>query len=180
MNLLEATFSCIRKTVNISGRATRSEFWYFATTVFIYFRITTLFLEDYTVTDPIYIVHTIISGILNAALSSVIIRRLHDIGKSGWSQLIILTGVGSFLFVYWLTFPSESLDNQYGKHFKNNDISESELGKQTYQKTAYNYNDSFFQTKNLNQTIPQEALVGIQLKQPSINKPQRQLFGKRK
>jgi hypothetical protein len=33
-------------------------------------------------------------------------RRLHDIGKTGWWQLIMLTGIGYFLLMYWWAQPT--------------------------------------------------------------------------
>ena len=32
---------------------------------------------------------------------SVGVRRLHDIGKSGWWMLIIITGIGGILLIIW-------------------------------------------------------------------------------
>ena len=45
----------------------------------------------------------------------VSIRRLHDIGKSGWWLLITLTGIGNILLLYWFILPSENGKNIYNK-----------------------------------------------------------------
>ncbi|RYF53877.1 MAG: DUF805 domain-containing protein, partial [Comamonadaceae bacterium] len=34
-------------------------------------------------------------------------RRLHDIGRSGWWQLLLLTGIGFLLLLVWWAQPSE-------------------------------------------------------------------------
>ena len=41
-------------------------------------------------------------------------RRLHDIGKSGWWQLVnLIPLIGLILLLYWTVQPSEG-DNTYG------------------------------------------------------------------
>ena len=49
-------------------------------------------------------------------LVAVGIRRLHDIGKSGWWLLITLTGIGNILLLYWFILPSENGKNIYNKN----------------------------------------------------------------
>ena len=34
------------------------------------------------------------------------VRRLHDIGKSGWWHLLVLTGIGLLVLVYWWVQPT--------------------------------------------------------------------------
>jgi uncharacterized membrane protein YhaH (DUF805 family) len=41
-------------------------------------------------------------------------RRLHDIGRSGWWQLLIFTGLGIFVLIYWYAQDSDSNPNKYG------------------------------------------------------------------
>jgi len=46
---------------------------------------------------------------------SVTIRRLHDIGKSGWWWLIsFVPFAGGFILLYWTCCPSEPWPNDYG------------------------------------------------------------------
>ena len=40
-------------------------------------------------------------------------RRLHDIGKSGWRQLIMLTGIGLLALIYWWVQPTVEGGNLY-------------------------------------------------------------------
>ena len=105
MNFTTAVQTCLKKYVDFSGRASRSEYWYFALAYFILM---------------------IVSGMISEMLSSVLAlgvflpslavatRRLHDIGKSGWWQLIALTGIGILLLLYWFVQPSSPGANQYG------------------------------------------------------------------
>ncbi len=60
----------------------------------------------------------IASGIVNLALLlptlAVCVRRLHDIGRSGWWLLLMLTIIGNIPVIYWLTRDSMQEDNEYG------------------------------------------------------------------
>jgi len=78
------------------GRATRSEYWYF-----LLFSI-------------------IIALILTALIPSVAlaIRRLHDIGKSGWWILLgiipVVNIIGIFVLLYFFIKDSQPDENQFG------------------------------------------------------------------
>ena len=113
---------------NFSGRARRSEYWMFSLFFFIIcmgllFLTTLLFLAmgdtvNYTSNEWVnevlaglwilFFVAHIIPGF------ALIIRRLHDIGKSGWWLLVILTVVGAFLIIYWNCVASDEGENAYG------------------------------------------------------------------
>ena len=41
-------------------------------------------------------------------------RRLHDIGKSGWWQLIGLTGIAFIILIVWWATGTAQKDNKYG------------------------------------------------------------------
>ena len=51
-------------------------------------------------------------GLLLPALA-VGTRRLHDIGKSGWWQVIMLTVIGLLVLIYWWVQPSVEGSNDY-------------------------------------------------------------------
>lgn len=42
------------------------------------------------------------------------VRRLHDVGKSGWWYLIALTGIGCIVLIIWAAKEGDQGDNQYG------------------------------------------------------------------
>ncbi|MDE6391375.1 MAG: DUF805 domain-containing protein, partial [Duncaniella sp.] len=64
-------------------------------------------------------VHSILTGIVSLGLFlpslGVMVRRLHDTGRSGWWWLIALTGIGALLLLYWLVQPSQPVPNKYGE-----------------------------------------------------------------
>ena len=61
----------------------------------------------------------ITSGIINLLIFlptvAVGVRRLHDIGKSGWWVLLPFTIIGIFVIIYWAAQISVD-DNEYGKN----------------------------------------------------------------
>ena len=59
-----------------------------------------------------------LSGILSLAFFvpslAVGARRLHDCGRSGWWQLLILTVIGIILLFIWWATEGSSEENEYG------------------------------------------------------------------
>jgi len=49
---------------------------------------------------------------------TVATRRLHDIGKSGWWQLLVFTGVGILVLIYWFALNGHAGANAYGPNPK--------------------------------------------------------------
>ncbi len=41
-------------------------------------------------------------------------RRLHDVGRSGWWQLLYFTIIGSFLILYWTLKKGPEEPNKFG------------------------------------------------------------------
>ena len=114
MGMMEAVKSAFSNYVTFSGRARRSEYWFF-----------TLF--NMLISIAITIV-TVISGIPAIGYLSylyslivlvpgwaVFVRRLHDVGKSGWNWLwLVVPVIGWILVLVWLATDSQSGSNQYG------------------------------------------------------------------
>ena len=64
---------------------------------------------------PTLILSEITRGILILPNTSLIIRRLHDINKSGWWILLFFTIVGIIPMLYWLYFKEgDQYENNYG------------------------------------------------------------------
>ena len=101
---------------NFSGRSNRSEFWYF----FLFILIGNFF--THLIDTYIIGYHPeemgVVSGIFFLATAfpqlSLIFRRLHDTGKSGWWFLLSFTIIGLIpLFVWWCT-TGDPKKNRYG------------------------------------------------------------------
>ena len=105
MNFNQSVTTCLGKYATFSGRASRSEFWWFQLfmLLLIFFGMFIDFLLG-TLEQGLF------SSFVNLGITlpafAVSARRLHDIGKSGWWNWIFLTGIGVFLLLYWWVQPS--------------------------------------------------------------------------
>ena len=59
-----------------------------------------------------------LNGLVNLGLLlpslAVGARRLHDIGKSGWWQLLMISGIGFVVLIYWWVQPTADRISAYG------------------------------------------------------------------
>ena len=101
------------------GRANRSEFWYFnlfnliLSIILHYIDISFL---GYSTMDPtsIGISQSIFRLMVFIPSISLTVRRLHDVNKSGWNMLWILTLIGVFYLLYLNIIKGNEEDNNYG------------------------------------------------------------------
>ena len=112
---------------NFEGRARRKEYWMFALfhLIFVYGGLILLGLVAYAVDAPalIAIIYIYIFATLVPAIA-VNTRRMHDVGKSGWYQLIPL-----YSFILAVT-EGDRGPNQYGEDPKaneNNNVGSKEM-----------------------------------------------------
>ena len=59
-------------------------------------------------------VHSLVSLALLLPGIAVSVRRLHDLDRSGWWMLIILTGIGLILLLVWFCLRGTPGPNRYG------------------------------------------------------------------
>ena len=97
---------CLRKYVDFKGRASRSEYWYFALFTAIVGAVAGAFSDALVdALNLLFFLPTISAGS----------RRLHDIGRSGWSQLwFLLPIIGWIIIIVRLTRPGDPGPNAYG------------------------------------------------------------------
>ncbi|MBP3669670.1 MAG: DUF805 domain-containing protein [Bacteroides sp.] len=92
----------------MGGRARRSEFWYWT--------LANLLIG--IVLGWIPFIGILISIALFIPSIAVGIRRLHDIGKSGWWYLLILLPLVNLVLIYFFILDSQPGENQYGPNPK--------------------------------------------------------------
>lgn len=115
MSFSQAVSSAFSNYINFQGRARRSEYWYFALFLFVV-SIVTFFIDVAIVgLERLGPVNTIFSLATIVPSLAVSVRRLHDIGRSGWFLLLILIPlIGIIVLIYWACQPSDPQANQYG------------------------------------------------------------------
>jgi len=112
----------LRNYSKFSGRSQRSEYWFF----FLFYLLIGFGLaivdgmlgffdqdEDYGLLSGIFAIAMLIPSL------AVNVRRLHDIGRSGWWLLIALIPIVGSLVLFWFAVQdSEPGSNAYGPNPK--------------------------------------------------------------
>ena len=105
MTFVESIKTCLSKYAEFDGRASRSEFWWWVLFVFL-------------VSAAASTISSTLSGLFSLAVLlpniAVAARRLHDIDRSGWFQLVALIPlIGWILMIYWCVQESKE-PNRFG------------------------------------------------------------------
>ena len=112
----------LKQYADFSGRAMRKEYWMFALFNII-FCIAAMILDNllglaiegvgYGVIYILYMLAVLVPGL------AVAVRRLHDVGKSGWMMFIALIPlIGAIWLLVLMVTDSKPGDNQYGANPK--------------------------------------------------------------
>ncbi|MBR2606636.1 MAG: DUF805 domain-containing protein [Bacteroidaceae bacterium] len=104
MSFLESIKTCFGKYATFSGRARRSEYWWFV--------LLNLLISIIPIINMIWGLIVLIPSI------AVCIRRLHDTGRSGWWLLLALIPVVNLVLIYFYICDSQPGANQYGENPK--------------------------------------------------------------
>ena len=114
MNFAQAIASGFRHYVTFAGRASRSEYWYWVLFTIIG-AIVTLILDRAVFSESDYSpLNAIFNLVCFLPSLAVGVRRLHDIGRTGWWVLIALTIIGAIVLIVWACQKSDAGPNQYG------------------------------------------------------------------
>lgn len=129
-----AVQSCLSKYATFTGRAPRSEFWWFWLFSLLV-EIAAVFVGGMLLTGSVieqgmapgmwsmhgwyvYAVPNWLAGLAHLLLIlpglAVAVRRLHDVGRSGWWLLLLFIPLGIFVLLFWWVQPSEREPNAHG------------------------------------------------------------------
>ncbi|WP_421701698.1 DUF805 domain-containing protein [Aliiroseovarius sp.] len=127
MDFMTAVKTCFSKYVTFSGRAQRSEFWWFAlftTVCSIILTIVDSVLFGTVTTGPgsfeaqsdVAILSSLFSLAVFLPSISVAVRRLHDTDRSGWWWWLILVPIiGIIVLIVWYATRGTSGSNRFGE-----------------------------------------------------------------
>jgi uncharacterized membrane protein YhaH (DUF805 family) len=116
MSFVDAIKSGFSKYVTFSGRAYRSEYWYWVLFVVIA-SLVALTLDSAILgyspsgASPITGIFDLVTFRPSLALAA---RRLHDMDRTAWWLLIAFTGIGSILLIIWFCFRGTQGPNRFG------------------------------------------------------------------
>ncbi|WP_371346898.1 DUF805 domain-containing protein [Ancylobacter sp. IITR112] len=127
MTFAQAASSALRKYATFSGRASRSEFWWFVLfyTVAIwgvvlvagllgYFLFLIVFGSPHGVPAVARALAHLAALFMAMPFLAVCVRRFHDMDRTGWWFLICFTGIGVAVMYMWFMFKGTSGPNRFG------------------------------------------------------------------
>ena len=108
MNFTQSIQTCYKKFFDFSGRASKSEYWWFQLYNAVIYVLTFVFQGDLTLLFSILVIANIIPTYAAA------VRRIHDSDKSGWMVLIaVIPLIGLYVIVLLLQEGSKG-KNRFG------------------------------------------------------------------
>ncbi len=117
MDFVTALKTCLRKYATFSGRASRSEFWYFMLFTWLVSLVAMVLDQSFfgggTAENPVMPLTSILQFATALPVLAVSARRLHDVGRSGWWFVISFTVIGLIPLLYWYVKKGTDGDNAY-------------------------------------------------------------------
>ncbi|MCK0196708.1 DUF805 domain-containing protein [Ancylobacter sp. 6x-1] len=124
MGFTQAISSVLGQYVSITGRAPRSEYWWWV--LFTVLLNAVASIVDTALFGPYTLlaygdahIFTPIQSLLGLFLLmpsiTVAIRRFHDLDRTGWWLLLTFTGIGAIIVTVWFMFRGTEGTNSYGR-----------------------------------------------------------------
>ena len=133
MTFSQSIKSVFSKYFDFSGRATRSEYWYFYLFNFLVFMVYYIALfamlgsgsRDSSAVGYLSVMIIIYALVMTIPSLAVTVRRLHDTGHSGWWIFLnLIPVIGSIILFIWYITDSDPDTNEYGDNPKQEFIAE--------------------------------------------------------
>lgn len=118
---MRSYFDGLLRYFEFSGRSTRAQYWLFSLFSAL-LAVVAVFADSYLSGIPIQAQVwgplSVFVGLFTAIPGvTVTVRRLHDIGRSGWWYFITMVPiVGIIVLLVWMCWPSDDYSNDYGPH----------------------------------------------------------------
>ena len=130
--MFKAYAAVLKKYADFSGRARRSEYWYFVLINVIIGVILFALMMPRIIEGNVFNVFYIIFIIYDLAIFipnlAVMVRRLHDIGKSGaWIFISFVPIIGGIWFIVLLASGSDPDPNDYGPNLIDDEEEDAEF-----------------------------------------------------
>lgn len=106
------SFKPLKQFAEFEGRARRKEFWFF----WLFCILVTILASvcDFVIGSEPWL-ENITNIVLLIPSLAVGARRLHDTGRSGWWQLLMLTIIGIIPLIIWWATDTKAENNQWGQ-----------------------------------------------------------------
>jgi uncharacterized membrane protein YhaH (DUF805 family) len=129
MSFIEAVRAYFVEWNNFKTRSSRSEYWW--ATLFVFFAgyLVGLIIEffigftfayaefsDEVIMTLVGITTLIVQVFIFIASTALVVRRLHDIDKSGWWYLLIFTIIGFIPLLIWFCTKGSDGRNRFGEN----------------------------------------------------------------
>ena len=133
MTFSQSIKSVFSKYADFSGRATRSEYWYFYLFNFLVVMVYYIALfamlvsgsRDSSAAGYLSVMFIIYALVMTIPSLAVTVRRLHDTGHSGWWIFLnLIPVIGSIVLFIWFITDSDPDTNEYGDNPKQEFIAE--------------------------------------------------------
>ena len=108
MNFIESIKICYKKFFDFSGRASKSEYWWFQLYGIIIYGLMFVFQGD------LALLFSILAIANTIPLWSAAVRRLHDTDKSGWFVLISFIPIIGLFIIFLLIADGSKGKNKFG------------------------------------------------------------------
>ena len=115
MNLGQSISHCFSNYFNFNGRSSRSEFWWFelfAISLSVLGSVWDASMGDTSGNGMMYWIAVLATLCPSVAAGA---RRLHDVNKSGWWQLLVFTLIGLIPLVIWMATEGVKKKNKHGQ-----------------------------------------------------------------
>lgn len=118
MTFSQSVSTVFHKYVDFNGRASRSEYWWFALfelIVYAALNILGAIFGSHSMPGWVYFLEGAFSLAVLLPSIGVSVRRMHDIGKGGgWIFITLIPFIGQIWFIILALMPSEPQPNRFG------------------------------------------------------------------